>query len=83
MFEQAFSHGFPRSPTPYSVSYTYGYGRAEDLAGVAIVLVIAASSWAGIQGVLANCWSSSIGTPMGPSRWPLPSRTSTRRTVSS
>ena len=30
-----------RSPTR---RYTYGYGRAEDLAGVAIVLVIAASS---------------------------------------
>jgi cation diffusion facilitator family transporter len=29
---------------PPSRRYTYGYGRAEDLAGVAIVLVIAASS---------------------------------------
>src|SRR5215470_1964798 len=29
---------------PASRRYTYGYGRAEDLAGVAIVLVIAASS---------------------------------------
>jgi cation diffusion facilitator family transporter len=29
---------------PPSRRYTYGYGRAEDLAGVAIVLIIAASS---------------------------------------
>jgi cation diffusion facilitator family transporter len=29
---------------PPSRRYTYGYGRAEDLAGVAVVLVIAASS---------------------------------------
>ena len=29
---------------PPSRRYTYGYGRAEDLAGVVIVLVIAASS---------------------------------------
>jgi len=29
---------------PANTRYTYGYGRAEDLAGVAVVLVIAASS---------------------------------------
>ena len=29
---------------PPTRRYTYGYGRAEDLAGVAIVLIIAASS---------------------------------------
>ena len=30
-----------RSPTP---RYTYGYGRAEDLAGVAVVVVVMAVS---------------------------------------
>src|SRR5436309_11730048 len=29
---------------PPNRRYTYGYGRAEDLAGVAVVLVIAASA---------------------------------------
>ena len=29
---------------PATRRYTYGYGRAEDLAGIVIVLVIAASS---------------------------------------
>ena len=29
---------------PPTRRYTYGYGRAEDLAGIAIVLTIAASS---------------------------------------
>ena len=37
----AFTVGRTRPPTR---RYTYGYGRAEDLAGVAIVLTIAASS---------------------------------------
>ena len=35
---------FVLSRRPPSRRYTYGYGRAEDLAGVAVVLVIAASS---------------------------------------
>ncbi|MFB7944089.1 cation diffusion facilitator family transporter [Kitasatospora phosalacinea] len=37
-------------------SYTYGYGRAEDLAGVAVVLAVAASSlvagWTAVQRLL-------------------------------
>jgi cation diffusion facilitator family transporter len=44
----AFTLGRP-APTP---RYTYGYGRAEDLAGVAIVAVIAASAlFAGYEAV--------------------------------
>ncbi|MFE1319338.1 cation diffusion facilitator family transporter [Kitasatospora phosalacinea] len=39
-----------------SRSYTYGYGRAEDLAGVAVVLAVAASSlvagWTAVQRLL-------------------------------
>jgi Co/Zn/Cd efflux system component len=32
--------------------YTYGYGRGEDLAGIAIVLTIAASStWAAYEAI--------------------------------
>ncbi len=37
---------------PASRRYTYGYGRAEDLAGIAIVLVIAASAvYAGYEAI--------------------------------
>src|ERR1019366_1103385 len=35
---------FLRAPPPPPRRYTYGYGRAEDLAGIAIVATIAASS---------------------------------------
>ena len=42
---------------PPTRRYTYGYGRAEDLAGIAIVLTIAASS------ALA-CWVPKLGLPL-------------------
>jgi cation diffusion facilitator family transporter len=39
---------------PPSRRYTYGYGRAEDLAGIAIVLIIAASSAAAAAAAISR-----------------------------
>jgi cation diffusion facilitator family transporter len=41
---------------PANRRYTYGYGRAEDLAGIAIVLVIAASSVLAGYAALRRLW---------------------------
>lgn len=59
---------------PPTRRYTYGYGRAEDLAGVAIVLTIAASSvlaaWVAIDRLLhprgvSNLWAVAIAALIG------------------
>lgn len=54
--------------------YTYGYGRAEDLAGIAIVLTIAASSvWAAYESVdrllhpreVSHLWAVAVAAVIG------------------
>jgi len=54
--------------------YTYGYGRAEDLAGIAIVLTIAASSvWAAYESVdrllhprdVTHLWAVAVAAVIG------------------
>ena len=44
------------SKRPANRRYTYGYGRAEDLAGVAIVLTIAASSLIAAYEAIRRLW---------------------------
>jgi cation diffusion facilitator family transporter len=59
---------------PPTRRYTYGYGRAEDLAGIAVVLVIAASSaLAGYEAVrrlihpatVTNLWAVAVAALVG------------------
>lgn len=59
--------------------YTYGYGRAEDLAGIAIVLTIAASSALAAYEAVARLLNPATSRICGPSpspRWSVSSGTS-------